>query len=561
MFVARVVATSSTTSATFDEPEYITAGYSYVATHELRLELWHPPLAFVLAGLAVRSRFDLPFQPDPLAWQRAEPRRIARSFLYADTNDADAILHTARIPSLLFGIATIVLIGAWASRLWGPRAGWFALLLAAFDPNLIAHAAVATPDIAVTFFTLLAMFVTWRYIQAPSRARWIAIIACVGLAVATKHVALLLGPMIACVLVERAFVLGGRTWARTIGRTLLETVAVVALCLAAGALVLGAEVFAMFRPLVQSLHAQLGHLDHLPKAYLHGEIVRGGWWWYYVVVAALKIPLGTLVLVTVATQLPRAGTVLDRAAVMFLVVPMLLVFGFITWSRIDLGIRLILPAVPFAIILAARAATFAGVWWRRVTTAAVAVTVISSAIATTHELGYFNEAARVLGGGARWLSDSNLDWGQDLNRLDRYLRETHAPPIYLAYFGGGSPTYLGIRHATLPTAANFAPDADIIDDRTESIAPCQADRQLVAISRFREQGIAEISPTIYDWLASQTPIATLGTSIRVYDVTNDAESHVRLSILFDTSSPTGICERDRAIALDPHMAARFSHVR
>ena len=561
VFCARVTLVSMTSSATFDEPEYITAGYSYIATHQLRLELWHPPLAFALAGLAVRARFDLAFTPDPISWMQAEPRHIARRFIYAETNDADAIIHAARIPSLVFGLATILLVGAWAAQLWGARAGWFALVLAAFDPNLIAHSAVATPDIMVTFFILLAMHATWRYLQRPSRLRWIAIIASVGLAVATKHVALLLAPMIAIVLVERALVIGRREWSRTIGRALVETAAVAALALGLGAIIFGTRVFGGFLPLLQSVRDQLWHLGHLPKAYLHGAINRGGWWSYYLVVVALKIPLGTLALVAISSRWRTLGTPLTRGAAMVVVVPAVVVIGFITWSRIDLGIRLILPAIPFVIVLASRAATISGVRWRRMTVVALFATIGSSALATTRELGYFNECARVLGGGASWLSDSNLDWGQDLNRLDRYLRETDAPPIYLAYFGGGSPTWLGIRHATLDTAANFPPNADLIDDRSEPAAPCEADRQLVAISRFRQQGITEASPTSYDWLSRLTPIAELGTSIRVYDVTNDAESHVRLSILLDTASPAGDCERRRAIALDPKLAARFSHTR
>ena len=43
--------------------------------------------------------------------------------------------------------------------------------------------------------------------------------------------------------------------------------------------------------------------------------------------------------------------------------------------------------------------------------------------------------------------DSNLDWGQDLKKLKKYLDENNiSDPVYLSYFGKGSPDYYGINH-------------------------------------------------------------------------------------------------------------------
>jgi hypothetical protein len=557
LFTVRVELDATGSSATFDEPEYITAGYSYLATHEMRLELWHPPLAFVLAGLAVRMRYDVAFRPDPVAWARAEPRTLARGFVYADGRDATGMIRAARLPFLLLGIATILAIAAWARELWGSRAGLVALALASFDPSLIANAALATPDIALTCFTVVAMYAAWRYTRVRSLTRWLAMCAAVVLAFASKHVGLLLVPMIAIVLVDAA--IASRDARRAIGRAALATVAsVVAIALVAA--LCGADVLGACSLVLATMRAQLWHLDHLPLAYLHGDVRRGGWWSYYLVVVALKVPLGTLALVAMSALRRRAGTPLTRATVLAVAVPAVIVVGFITWTWIDLGMRLILPAIPFAIVLAARAATLPG-RWRHVAMAALGATILSSAFAVTRELGYFNETARVLGGGDRWLTDANLDWGQDLDRLDRYLRSIDAPPVYLAYYGGGSPTHLGLRHATLDTAVSFPPNADVVDDRSEPDAPCHADRQLVAISRFREQGIIERYRKQYAWLTRLTAIAEIGSSIRVYDVTNDAESHVRLTAILGIDSPAGACERARAIALDPTTAVQFSRTR
>ena len=562
VFAVRVAVTATSTSATFDEPEYITAGYSYVVTHELRLDLWHPPLAFWLSGLAVRARFDLPFAPDPLTWSRGQSRRVAREFLYADGRDADAILRIARLPSLLLGIFTILAIGAWAARLWGARAGWFALVLAASDPNLIAQAAVATPDIAVTCFVVLALFGAWSFTRTPTVTRWLATCAAVALAVASKHIGLLLVPLIAVVLAISALQREGdavkrrRAYLRAVAATVAIALAGVGLAIA-----LGVPVGDTFAELAQGVRGQLWHLNNLPLAYLHGAIRRGGWWDYYVVVLALKLPLALIALIAVAAALPRAGARLGMTAIAAVVVPAAAFVAFVTWTQIDIGLRLILPAVPFLIVLAARAASLPGKPARWLTSVALVATVASSTLCATRELGYFNAIAQATGGGEAWLTDSNLDWGQDFGRLVTYVRDHGSPPVYLAYYGGASPTHAGLRHGTLPTAQSFPPNADLIDDVSDPLAVCRAPHQLVAISEFRQLGIIEHNRFDYDWLARLTPIAELGVSIRVYDVTDSAEAHVRLAGILGVASPAGACEKAHAIALDPNTAARFSTTR
>jgi hypothetical protein len=234
----------------------------------------------------------------------------------------------------------------------------------------------------------------------------------------------------------------------------------------------------------------------------------------------------------------------------------------VTWTGIDLGVRLILPGYVFALALAGRAATIETPRLRWAARIALLATIASSAAVFVvdggDELGYLNEAGRAGGGRMFWLSDSNVDWGQDLYRLADYLHAVDAPPVYLAYFGGGSPTYLGLAHETLPTAPpGFHPDGDVIEDDSRAAAPCHADRQLIAISQLRQLGVFEDRADVYAWLSALTPVAQLGTSIRVYDVTRDPISHVHLANLFGPETATGACEKARAIALDPSVAGEM----
>jgi hypothetical protein len=51
------------------------------------------------------------------------------------------------------------------------------------------------------------------------------------------------------------------------------------------------------------------------------------------------------------------------------------------------------------------------------------------------------------------LVDSNLDWGQELPGLKRWLvKNAGNQPVWLSYFGTGSPAYYGIEATRLPTS-------------------------------------------------------------------------------------------------------------
>ena len=514
-FGVRVALAICDTSATFDEPEYVTAGYSYLVTGEYRLDIWHPPLALVLAGTAVRARLDLPFEPDRDAWARGRSRVVARELLYAPGRDAAAILHTARIPSFLFGLATILLVGAWAARLWGPRAGWVALALAArSEPNLIAHAASLTrpaADIAVTFGMTLAAYLWWRFLQRPTRGGWIACAIACAVAVASKHVGLLLGPILLATAIAHI--------AHTRALGALRRPAIELAVVAAIAVVL-ADRHRCDRPASPTGSGQqIWHLDHVPSAYLarRGRPTR------------LVVLLPRRDRAEAAARRARARWHRGRARRLAARRTGGARRADHRGHRVRVvvahrapAVHLILPAIPFVIVLAARAASLVST---RVLAVAVAAVIASSAVATTRELAYGNELAQATGGTRAGLSYSTVDWGQDLDRLAAYAGDT---PVYLAYFGGGSPTHAGIRHATLHTATAFPPDADLVGDRDEPTAPCAASRQLIAISAFRQAGVIEWSPELYGWLDALDYVS-IGASIRVYDVTGDAESHARLA--------------------------------
>jgi hypothetical protein len=195
-----------------------------------------------------------------------------------------------------------------------------------------------------------------------------------------------------------------------------------------------------------------------------------------------------------------------------------LYWGVSLTSKLNLGVRHLLPVFPFTILLVARevirwlgTVPDAGrhAWRLQVgTRVAVAVLLLWQCGSILHVypafLAYFNEAAGGPAGGARYVGDSNLDWGQDLRRLRAFVDTQQIDRIAVAYFGGSSPYYeLGQRY--LPWHSTLGPYKGWLAVSVTSWQIAQALR-------------ASHPEDAYAWLQGRVPVARIGYSILVYDL-------------------------------------------
>jgi 4-amino-4-deoxy-L-arabinose transferase-like glycosyltransferase len=192
--------------------------------------------------------------------------------------------------------------------------------------------------------------------------------------------------------------------------------------------------------------------------YLDGVLRSKGWWYYYLLAVAYKVPEGTWLLglasVLVLAFL-RAGRASAFDEVSIAVVPVFTILAMSLGTDINLGLRYILPAFPYAFIAMGKLAPWAAGQVGRVRFVAigfVSVCLTFTAAATAsihpHYLAYFNQV--IAGGpsrGSEHLIDSNLDWGQDLLNLRDWLDARHPvdEKIGLAYFGQVNPNILNMR--------------------------------------------------------------------------------------------------------------------
>ncbi len=96
-------------------------------------------------------------------------------------------------------------------------------------------------------------------------------------------------------------------------------------------------------------------------SYFCGEWRRGGWWYFYPCALTIKLPLGALALMVIAclgskSKSPRARW-RDELC---LLIPILVILVFVTWSGITQQMRYALPVFPFAVVWAGKATRVVG---------------------------------------------------------------------------------------------------------------------------------------------------------------------------------------------------------
>jgi hypothetical protein len=465
-------------SATMDEPFHALASAEYGISGTYYANLEHPPLAKLLAGLSLRAAgARAPEIPRPFAIERAEqPAHFART----NTLAPRALYAAARLPFPFLHLL-LVLLAAFAARAFaGPVAGLGAAALLAFEPNLVAHAGVLHTDAgaallhaAVVVFALLAL-------ERRSYLAWAACGLSLGLALAMKFSEVFLVPVLV-VLVLMWRLAEARRPARprdpgrpfaTLGVTLLLALATLFATYATAMRHMpepeaeravttflasrGAPPVARERVLrLTRVTPELGHyaaglygiaLQSRTGGgvnYLRGKLSVDGFWDYFLVAFAVKAALGFLFVLLAALVLLLACRRVADFPVAGLLVAAACVFLPVTGTSYNIGVRHVLPAVP---LLAIAAAVVLSRALRPGAAAAILAIGTSLQLAESvrvhpHELSFFNALAGGPEGGARWLNDSNLDWGQDLDRLSTELKSRGwERGATVAYFGGGDPT-------------------------------------------------------------------------------------------------------------------------
>jgi len=544
----RVARTWAVFSATADEPQHIAAGIEWHdRTDTVQHEPWrtvNPPVARIAVGLG-------PY----LAGTRPTP--FLRDMLYTGPGYLRNLV-LARPGILPFLALIIVLTWVHARRAYGEPAAWLAALAISCVPAILGHAGLATTDAPFTATFLLSLLTLLRWTEQPTRGRAILAGLALGLAAATKFSALVLPLLAAVAVLARRSLVGPRPGS---GRRLLTQAPLVGL---GAALVLwSAYRFAIAAPASlwepswvqdtvnacfpsdrgrRAAHWLLAHRLPAPgaflaalglcaqeapgrsTAYLLGRLTQDGFPAFFPIALAVKlpIPLAAFALFGFVVAVREKGPPDARFRALAPVIAFVVYMAAVIPSRTNIGVRHVLPLFP---LLAAIAGHGAVVLWRttrwriaaRATTAAAAIWLLAIPVGAAPDyFPWFNALAGRQP--ERVLIDSDLDWGQDLLRLERELAARSVGSVSIAYFGASDVCRHSLPHLTW-------------------LPPRQPARGWIAISQTFRHGIdgtyyrdgnpcdrSQLVPTFrpdldqYDWLDAYHPVARVGSSILLYDI-------------------------------------------
>jgi hypothetical protein len=581
-------------SQTFDEGVHIFAGYRYWKNFDFGANPEHPPLVKLVAALPLlRLALRTPAIPD--ADFKMVEYRTGRDFLYG--NDANTILWRARMAAAVLTICLALTVFIVANSMWGAGPAFLALTLLVFEPNFLAHGALVTTDIGATLGIFLGVGSFYFYLKKPSAARLAGAGIAAGICLGAKHSGILLFPMLLFLAVAELLPLrepATRNFAPDLAQRALRQAASLAAIVAISFVVLWA--FYGFRyaarpaglsvnPPLPEFVKQMGHNSSaivlqiarwhlLPESYLYGvadissagtipTVIFGKYypsaqWFYFPSVFIVKSTLAFLAFCCLA---PLGAALQDkqfRREMFFLMIPPAIYLAVAMSSGINYGVRHILPIYPFLIILVSFAAWNLGMRHRALAAVVGFLMIFHAASSVRAFPNYIPYANEFWGGPAKTheiLADSNVDWGQGLLAMKRYIGEHHIQNCWFAYFGQliVDVSYYGIPCKVLPTAF-----ADLIH-APMPVVPPQVDGP-VFISA------TEVTRTYWraDWInpylpfQQMPPSALIADSILMFDGKVDvsqvsALTHENLAIqlLRDRKLDQALAEAEKAVEVAP----------
>jgi 4-amino-4-deoxy-L-arabinose transferase-like glycosyltransferase len=421
----RIISTYDRLSLTFDEPAHMACGMEYVAKHVYQYESQHPPLSRAMIAIG-------PYLAGvrPHAIERFTPEGIEEVKASANPMWTVRLMRAGILP--YFWIASLVVF-IWAGNYFGRSSAVLATALFSLLPPVLAHAGLATTDMALTASLPAAILTTVLWAQSPTWGRTVLMgLACAFTAL-TKFSALGYLPAAVALCLAASLMTVWPGW-RELYRLIVTRALKFAAAVAIGAVAIWAVYWFSFGEVpgtgwrlpapeffdgigVAWKHSTGGH-----GAYLLGKTSKLGWWYFFPVALAVKTPIAFLILV--AAGLAVCWRQRQSSQYLFLPAAALGILGPAMTSHVNIGIRHILPIYPILCLIGAMglanmirsAKTSLGL----VASILIIWLAVSGAAYHPNYLTYFNEFAA--SDPEAVLVDSDLDWGQDLVALSTRLR-------------------------------------------------------------------------------------------------------------------------------------------
>ena len=596
VLVAELTVSIKRQSLSWDEGDHIFAGYQSWKAADFGINPEHPPLVKGLATLPLLAMHLKTPAPKGMAFFKDEAYFDGRDLIYDNGGLAIAnkIIFRARMFAAVLSVLMALVVYLAALEMFGPIAALFAMTLIVFEPNLIAHGAYVTTDMGITCFMFATIFALFRFRERPSWRTLLLVGLATGLALASKHSAVLLLPIAlalgVCELVaptagerrthiarQYAIAFAG---AASIGIIILWATYGFRFSAHPGGVSMTPSLAEYIRPLhgiEPKLYLLLARMRILPESYLYGladirllsvagqsfptylfsKVHAHGVPYYFPAAFVVKSTLGFMLLLILAAYAVLSSKLEGRRKLTFLILPPTLYLMIAMFTGLNIGARHILPMYPFLAVLIGGAAVALArtrrVWMYTVA-ALLAWHVVSSIRSAPVYLAYSNEAWGGPSQTYRYLTDSNVDWGQQLLSVKAYVDKNGIKDCWFGYFVQPSIDFhaYGIPCRTLPSADAFWSHVQV------DVPPSISGVVFISASVLTGYEFGSVLESPYQSFQNIKPVATIDQGVFVYNGTFDtrfasALGHAtRATALFDHKDFAGaLKEAQDGVAIDP----------
>jgi hypothetical protein len=343
-------------SPTLNEPGHLAAGLSNWKFGRFEIYRVNPPLVRMVAALPVMTAGYNEDWSGFYEGPGARPEfKMGENFVAANGERSFFLFMIARWACIPFSWIGAIVCYLWARDLYGPAAGVLACGIWCFEPNILGHASLITPDAHAAALGLAACYTFWRWLKRPTWTQAALTGVVLGLAELAKTTLIIFYPLWPMMWLVYRWPdrgrMAGRDWLREAGMLGLRMlIGLYVLNLGYGfegsltqlkEFQFVSDMFTGQRRNAQSpapaaqddpptnaakphsgesatnlnnrfVATWLGELPvPLPKnyllgidvqrkdferyhrpSYLRGEWREGGWWYYYLYAVAIKVPLG-----------------------------------------------------------------------------------------------------------------------------------------------------------------------------------------------------------------------------------------------------------------------------
>ncbi len=514
IFWFRISDTIIKISPTYDEPVHIIQGYTYLKTNSMNIIksddqpilakiISAIPLLFLNPNLAVFTSHSY--------FLNRQRYSFANLMLYYNNHDTEEIMNLGRKSiatiSVLFGICLFFLI----YKKFGKESAMLSAILYFFNISILAHSCLATQDFLCSVLYFLSIYTFSNFTKTKSLKYNILCSTITGALMVTKY------SVVVLIFTFIIFLL----YFFYIKKLKLKDITLFLCFQLIGIFLIGVIVYRHHIPeLFKGLFSLLSIVLEGRSTFFFGKYSTVGFKLYFPVLFLVKTEIPLLLLFLISLILNLYKILKDKFTEEFIFILSIFIYLVVTsLSKMQIGHRHILPIYPLMLYLICisfnnfdkiKILYYILTCW---------LVFLSFSVHPWY-LSYFNEFIGGSRNAWKYFTDSNIDWGQGLKELGKWVRENNVNGIYLSYFGTADPHYYHIKYRPIGIISNLQNNERIGDDITEE----GYDRVIIAVSVTNLQSTYYKDKTVFNFLKKIDPIFIAADSIFVYDITNNIET-------------------------------------